>query len=110
VAARHLKRHGYRVIGRNYRCPVGEIDLICTDGDTIVFVEVKTRSDDTYGDPGEAARPAKWRRVERSARYFLMQHSAADPPCRFDLITVVWPTRGSPRLEHTVDAFQPRRG
>ena len=110
AAARHLRKRGYRIITRNYRCPVGEIDLISTDGDTVVFVEVKTRSSDEAEDPVDTVRPAKWARVERAARYFLMQRARGDYPCRFDVIVVVWPPRGSPRFEHFEDAYQPRRG
>ena len=109
VAARLLKRQHHRVIARNYRCPVGEIDLITADGETIVFVEVKTRSSDEAADLLDAARPGKWLRVERAARYFVMQRSVADRPCRFDLVTVLWPPRGSPQIEHFPDAFRPSR-
>lgn len=110
AAARFLRHRRYRILACNYICPVGEIDLICTDRDTLVFVEVKSRADDERIDPEEFIRPGKWRRVERSARYYLMQHNAADRPCRFDLLTIVWPPGGAPRIEHFEDAFQPRRG
>ena len=109
VAARFLRRHRYRVLVRNYRCAAGEIDLICTQGDTLVFVEVKTRTSDVAADPQEAFRPPQWRRIERAARHFLMQGSAQHRPCRFDLVTVFWPPDGSPHIEHFQDAFQPRR-
>ena len=110
AAARHLKRRHHRIIARNYRCPVGEIDLISIHEDTVVFVEVKTRSSDEAEDPVDAVRPGKWARVERAARYFIAHKLTADYPCRFDLVTVVWPPRGSPVVEHFEDAFQPRRG
>lgn len=107
AAARHLRKLRYRIVARNYRCESGEIDLICTDDDTIVFVEVKTRSSDDAQDPREAIRPSQWRRVHSAARYFLMERSAQNQPCRFDVVTVVWPARGSPQIEHFPDAFQP---
>ena len=110
AAARHLKSKHHRVLARNYRCIAGEIDLICSHGDTIVFVEVKTRSDDVAEDPQGVPRKLQWRRIENAARYFLMQRSAQDRPCRFDLVTVVWPARGSPLIKHFEDAYQPRRG
>ena len=110
AAARYLKRRRFRVLARNYTCRVGEIDLICLDGDTLVFVEVRSRADDERIDPEEFIRPGKWRRVERSARYYLMQHDAADRPCRFDLVTIVWPPGAAPRIEHFEDAFRPRGG
>jgi len=108
VAVRHLKRRHYRIIGRNYRCSLGEIDLIAGDGDTLVFVEVKTRASHQLQDPSETAGPVKWRRVERAARHFLARKAKADGPCRFDLVTVLWPSGGSPVVEHFEDAYQPR--
>lgn len=110
AAAAHLRKRGYRVINRNYRCPVGEIDLISWDGETIVFVEVKTRSSTEAEDPIDAIRPGKWARVERAARCFLAQRATRDHPCRFDVVTVVWPERGPPRIEHFEDAYHPQRG
>jgi len=63
VAARYLRRHGHRILVRNYRCPAGEIDLVCSHDDTVVFIEVKTRTDDSAEDVQEALRPAQWRRI-----------------------------------------------
>ena len=83
--------------------------MITMDGDTLVFVEVKTRSTSEAQDPQEAVSHGKWVRVERAARYFLAQHGVEDRPCRFDLVTIVWPPRASPVIEHFEDAYQPRR-
>ena len=110
AATRHLKRHRHKILARNYQCDGGEIDLVCADADVIVFVEVKTRSSRDAQDPQEAITPGKWKRVERAARHFLMKHSAAGHPCRFDFVAVIWPPRGSPIIEHFEDAYQPRHG
>jgi putative endonuclease len=109
AAARFLKRHGYRVLARNYHRLAGEIDLICAHADTIVFVEVKTRSSDEAQEPLEALRPAQQRRIEQAARCFLMERSAQDRACRFDVVTIVWQDDGSRRVEHFEDAFRPRQ-
>ncbi len=109
AAARHLKRGHHRIIARNYRAPVGEIDLITTEGDTIVFVEVKTRTSEEAEDSAEAVRLHQWVQIERAARYFLMERNAGSRPCRFDLVTVVWPPRGSPQIEHFKDVHRPRQ-
>lgn len=109
AAARYLKRKCHRIIARNYRVSLGEIDLVSTDGDTVVFVEVKTRSSEESEDSIEAARPPQWARIERAARCFLQERSADDRPCRFDLVLVVWPPRGPPQIEHFQDVHQPRR-
>ena len=108
-AARTLRRRGHRVMVRNYRCPAGEIDLITTDRGQLVFVEVKTRTSDAAQDPLDTVSPAKWRRIERAARYYRLQHVRGDPPSRFDLVTVIWPEAGKPQVEHTVSAYEPRR-
>lgn len=109
AAARYLKRKHHKVLLHNYRCVAGEIDLICVQGDMIVFVEVKTRSSDEAADVQEALREPQWTRIERAARFFLMERSAQERPCRFDLVTVLWPPRGSPVVEHFEDAYQARR-
>jgi putative endonuclease len=109
LAVRYLRRHRHRIIARNHRNPAGEVDVITLDGDTLVFVEVKTRSSSQTQDPQETVGPRKWGRVERAARYFLMQHQPEDHAYRFDLVTVVWPPTGPPVIEHFVDAYQPCR-
>lgn len=107
-AERFLRRRGHRVVGRNFTCAVGEIDLITLDGDTIVFVEVKTRASDEAADVADAAGPVKWRRVERAARTYLRQHDAQNAPARFDLVTVLWRPRGKPEIEHLEDVHHVR--
>jgi putative endonuclease len=103
LAARHLRRRGMRIITRGYRTPHGEIDLIARDGDTLVFVEVKTRR---HGQPAEAVTPEKQRRLTLAALRFLKQHRLLDVPCRFDVVAIVWPDdRKPPLVEHYRDAF-----
>jgi len=96
------------VLVRNFRCPMGELDLVTVEGDVIVFVEVKTRADDEHQDPFEAVGAEKWRRVERTARYFIGRRGWHDHPMRFDLVTVIRSEAGPPRIEHIEDAYQPR--
>ena len=106
AAAKYLRQGGYRILVRNYRCPAGEIDLICRAGATLVFVEVKTRSNFTRESPSEAAHPTQWRRIDRAARYFLRQRDVRSCPCRLDLITVEWINPHTPpRIEHFQDAY-----
>lgn len=107
VAARHLRRRGYRILSRNYDCRAGEIDLIAADGDTIVFVEVKTRREESAADPEVNVTYHKRRRLTQAARYYLMEKSAQDRPCRFDVVAVLMPEGGQPAVEHFIDAFAP---
>lgn len=108
AAARFLRRTGHHVIARNYRNSAGEIDLICSSGEAIVFVEVKTRSSEDAEDSQQALHPNQWLRIENAARRFLMLGPARGRPFRFDLVTVVWPQRGVPVIEHFENAHQPR--
>jgi putative endonuclease len=105
AAARHLRRRGLRVITRNYRTPRGEIDLIARDGDTLVFVEVKTRR---AGHPAEAVTPEKQRRLSLAALTFLRRFGLLEQRCRFDVVAVVWPDAVSPpAIDHIPNAFEP---
>ncbi len=102
-AARHLRRQGIRVLTRGYATRQGEVDLICREGPTLVFVEVKSRK---QGDPAEAVTPEKQRRLTLAALHFLKKHDLLETPSRFDVVAVVWP--GGPRpasIEHFRDAF-----
>ena len=66
-----LAKQGYVILERNYRAPQGEVDLIALDGDTLVFIEVKTRGTDAFGDPRLAVHGAKRRRITRGALHYL---------------------------------------
>jgi len=105
AAARDLRRRGFRVITRGYRTARGEIDLIARDGDTLVFVEVKTRRS---GHPAEAVTPEKQRRLTLAALHFLRKYQLLEQRCRFDVVAVVWPEgSATPTIEHFPNAFEP---
>lgn len=110
IAARLLKKAGYRIVARNYTCPVGEIDLVAVDADTIVFVEVKSRRSTEVAYPEASVTWSKRRQLTRVARYFLQAKSAQERPCRFDVVAVVIPESGKPETEHFVNAFAPVYG
>lgn len=104
AAARFLRRRGCRILLRGYRTPQGEIDLIARDGDTLVFVEVKSRR---RGEPAEAVTPEKQRRLTLAALHFLKANRLLDTPCRFDVVAIVWPDdRRPPQIEHITHAFE----
>lgn len=109
VAARHLKRHGYRLIARDYRCDLGQIDLIAARGATIVFVEVKTRSSED--DPFDGTNPVRadqQAQIIRAAKYFLRHPAAEGRPARFDVVMVSVGGDGATHVEHVEDAWRPR--
>ncbi len=87
LAWQHLAERGYRLIGRNVRVPGGEIDIVCSDGETIVFVEVKLRTTGTYGT-AIAAVDARKRRKLRSLAADYLQFAAPRARARFDVVTV----------------------
>ncbi len=109
LARRFLKRQGYKILAKNYTCPVGEIDLIALDGRTIAFIEVKTRQGGDQADPEDTVTAAKRRKLYQVARYWLNQRQADDYACRFDVVAVTLPEGGKPVIRHTPDAFDPPR-
>jgi putative endonuclease len=104
LAVEYLRRLGYTIRRRNYRYHRGEIDIIAQNGETLVFVEVKTRRSTAFGDPEEAVTPLKGRRIRRIAAGFLLEENIGDRECRFDVIGVDY-ARGSPALRHIENAF-----
>jgi putative endonuclease len=105
IAEKYLRKKGYRLVERNYRCPLGELDLIALDRRVIVFVEVKTRVDESYGPPLESVHPRKQQKMIGAAQYFLSQHKLQDREARFDVVGVSL-TGDTPVIEHIENAFE----
>jgi putative endonuclease len=92
AAWRLLEAQGCGLLARNYRCRLGEIDLVVRDGESLVFVEVRARRDDAHGGAAASVGRAKQRRLVAAARHFLMTHPrAARLPARFDVVTLSGP-------------------
>ena len=107
AAAVYLERRSYEIVERNWRCPAGEADIIARSPDgALVFVEVKTRRGVRYGFPSEAVTPARRRRYERIAGYYLSAHASGDVRVRFDIVSVL-ALRAENRLflRHHINAF-----
>lgn len=104
VAARYLRNQGYKIIVRNFKCDLGEVDIIARDGKTLVFVEVKTRA---YDDPTpeEQVNEVKQHQITKVAKFYLSRYGIPQPPARFDVIAIVWPAGREPQIRHTTDAF-----
>lgn len=89
AALRFLESRGLQLLGRNYRCRLGEIDLVMQDAGTLVFVEVRARADDRLGGAAASVGPRKQRRLALAARHYLMTHPrAAALPARFDVVAI----------------------
>jgi len=106
AAARYLQRRGLRLIARNYRTRVGEIDLVMTDGSELVFIEVRFRSRADFGDGAETIDQKKQQRIARAARHYLLHRTSDETPCRFDVVSVSR-TNYLLRFEWIQDAFTP---
>jgi len=88
LAVRELERRGYAILARRYRRRGGELDIVALDGTTVVFVEVKTRDGDAFGDGTDAVTPLKQRRMTQLAIDYMMRHRLAGVSCRFDVVSV----------------------
>lgn len=105
---RFLKRKGLKTLARNFLCKSGEIDLIMVDRDrTLVFVEVKTRADESFGAAESVITAGKKNKALRTARYFLTVHKIEERPLRFDVVTIVLDEAGRPEIRHYENAFVP---
>ncbi|MFL6537388.1 MAG: YraN family protein [Chthoniobacterales bacterium] len=106
LAAKFLRRHGYKILYRNFRGRTGgEIDIVARDGDTLVFVEVKTRGSEEFGRPFETIRRDQQRRISRGALAWLRLLDNPDILFRFDAVEVVMRDEGPTQIELIQNAF-----
>lgn len=105
-AERFYLKMGYWIIDRGFGEKTGEIDLITSDGQTVVFVEVKTRTSDSAGDPTEAVDEGKQRHIAQTARLFAVKNSLENSPIRFDVVSIIWPQNQSAQISHFPNAFE----
>ena len=105
LAVQLLKKAGYKIIETNYRTPLGEVDIIARDRDTIVFVEVKTRSSVHFGSPKWAVTPTKQRKISMVALAFLKATGQSTARARFDVVAVI-SNRDAPHVEIIKNAFE----
>jgi putative endonuclease len=106
-AENFLKKAGLKIIARNVRVGYDELDLIGRQGDTLIFVEVKTRASEDFGRPASAVNRAKRKKLSRAAIRFLKNHKLRPPYIRFDVVEVVGE---KPEIRHIQNAFQMEGG
>ena len=99
-AIEYLTKKGYKILQKNFKTYVGEIDVIAKDGEEIVFVEVKTRSSESYGSPGEAVDYKKQEKYVKVATEYLIRNKKEGANCRFDVIEIL-----NGQINHVIDAF-----
>ena len=105
AAAEFLEARGYRILERNYRTRLGEIDLVAEEGCTLVFVEVKVRLNDRFGGPAAAITPAKQSRIARLAQHYMLRRRLGERPCRFDVVLIWGGDPKTRRIELLPGAF-----
>lgn len=88
LAVRFLKKNGYKILQRNYRCRGGEIDIVCYDHGVIVFVEVKTRHSDKYGPPELSVTKFKKKQIVKAASHYIAERNIRDINLRFDVVSI----------------------
>jgi putative endonuclease len=101
LACRFLEARGLRLVARNHRCRLGEIDLVMTDGGVLVFVEVRYRRSARFAAPAETVGPRKRQRLAAAAGHYLQQHPTRRP-CRFDVLAITGPDA----IDWIQDAFR----
>ena len=105
IAARYLKKNKYKIVAENYRTRLGEIDIIAKDGDTLVFVEVKSRRSDQSGSPKEAVTPRKQRKISMVALQYLKAIKQPHCRARFDVVSICLAGK-KPEIELIKNAFE----
>ena len=106
IAASHLKKMGYRIVETNYRINLGEIDIIAEQGETLVFVEVKTRVGRAFGRPFDAVTEAKQKQLYRVALHYMSRYGLLDKPARFDVVGVFFADPDGRRKDARIDVLE----
>lgn len=108
MATAFLEGKRYRILERNFRCKGGEVDIVARDpkDKSLVFVEVKTRRDLSYGVPQLAVTPFKQRQISKAALTWLARNRQQDVNARFDVIAILLDNTGQHKVEHIVNAFE----
>ncbi len=105
LAYHFVKRNGYKVLLKNYKCPLGEIDLVAKEKGALIFMEVKTRSSLQMGLPAESVTFHKRTQLAKCAQYYLKRYRIVEVPCRFDVVSILMENGKEPRIEVIKDAF-----
>jgi len=106
AAEEYLRRKGYRILARNLRSPLGELDLVAEDGQVLVFVEVKARRTDAFGGAIHAVHHRKQEKLIQLAAQYLARHRIKNRLCRFDVVLLQGLNAAAPQIEHIQNAFE----
>ena len=106
AAEEYLRRKGYRILARNLRSSLGELDLVAEDGQVLVFVEVKARRTDAFGGAIHAVHHRKQEKLIQLSAQYLARHHIKNRLCRFDVVLLQGPNAGALQIEHIQNAFE----
>ena len=106
LAISYLKKLGYRIVERNFRCKLGEIDVVAYDGNTLVFVEVRTKKSSHFGSPVSSVSYQKQRKLISLAKFYIKKHKLFNRSARFDVVGVRFGSDGSFRINLIQNAFE----
>ncbi len=105
-AERYLRHKGYRIVARNLRSQLGELDLVAEDGQVLVFVEVKARRTEEYGGAVEAVHARKQKKLIELASQYLARYHLMHRQCRFDVVLLQDGVQGETHIDHVQNAFE----
>jgi putative endonuclease len=105
VAWNFLARAGYKILEKNYRCKIGEMDVVAEKNGRISFIEIKTRSDLFFGLPEESVHPAKQRKLVQLAKWYLKDKRIENVPVSFEVLAIVWKGKEEPQIRLIENAF-----
>lgn len=105
VAWGHLTRNGYKILEKNYRCKIGEVDIIATKDGRLRFIEVKTRTTEAFGRPEESVGSQKQHKLALLAEFYLKAKKLNDVPVSFEVVSILYPATGEPQIRIIENAF-----
>lgn len=106
LACKFLRKKKYRILHRNYKTKMGQIDIIGFDKDSVCFIEVKTRSSDKFGPPELSITASKERKLSQLALSFIKRYKLTDYPARFDVLSIIIDFKGQKSFKLIKDAFE----
>ncbi len=109
LAVAYLQAHGYELVAKNVRYPVGEIDVIARDGTTLCFIEVRARHSTEFGSAADSITRRKQQRLLQAARWYLNRLRQQPALVRFDVVAIDWTPEGSPAIDLIRSAFDASR-
>jgi len=106
AACGFLKEQGYEILERNYKCKLGEIDVIARRTGRLAFIEVKTRTSSQFGTPQEAVDFKKQEKISKIARWYMKEKKFEKVPAAFDVVAILWKDGQAPEIHLITDAFE----